>query len=150
VPHARRLIITAAIAALQPLIAAGTVIAIKAGRAAPMPVAQVPYLLVYGRRERSAAATMGGANRKLQRELTLAIEAVTASADDNDELVDTIAAAVEAALAGDPTLDKNAKDLVLSATDLDARAEGETRTGRARLEFTVTYFTVASAPDQAA
>jgi len=149
-PHARRLIVTAAVAALQPLVDAGTVIAVKAGRAAPMPVAQAPYLLVYGRRERSESATIGRGNRLLRRDLVLAIEAVTASADDSDDQVDAIAAAIEAALAGDPTLGGRAKDLFLSATDLDARAEGETRTGRARLEFTVNYFTVASAPDQAA
>jgi len=147
--HARRSIILAATGALQPLITGGTVTAVRAGRAAPMPVAQAPYLLVYGRRERSSPSTIGP-GRKLLRELTLAIEAVTASADDSDGLVDALASAVEATLAGDPTLGGAAKDLYLSATDLDARAEGEDRIGRARLEFTVTYLTVASAPDQAA
>jgi hypothetical protein len=144
--HARRSIVAAAVAVLTGLPTTGT--RVKPGRAAPMPVAQAPYLLVYGRIERSAPITIGR-GRKLQRELTLRVEAVTASADDSDDQVDQIAAEVEAALAADPTLGGRAKDLWLATTDLDARAEGEARTGRARLEFTVSYHTVAAAPDQA-
>lgn len=147
--HARRKIVLAATQALQGLVTAGLVTSVKAGRAAPMPVAQAPYLLVYGRAEASQPLTMGGPRRKLERSLTLAIEIVTASADDSDELADALSAEVELPLAGDPTLGGAAKDLWLSNTLLDARAEGETRTGRARLEFTVLYHAVASDPTTA-
>ncbi len=144
--HARAKIVAAVVAALTGLpTTAGRV---KAGRAAPMPVAQTPYLLVYGRREASAPLTMGRAGRKLQRQLTLSVEAITVSALDNDGEIDAIAAEVEAALAADPTLGGLVQDLFLSATDLDATVEGETRTGRARLDYTVNYITVAAAPDQ--
>jgi hypothetical protein len=147
-PHVRTLIVAAAVELLKtcptPL---GRV---KSGRAAPMPVAQAPYLLVYGRPERSAPLAGGRETRKLLRELTLAIEIVTASADDNDDQVNAIAAEVERALAAQPSLGGLSKDLWLAATTPDARADGEVRVGRARLEFTVQYVTVASAPDQAA
>jgi hypothetical protein len=146
-PHARRLIVLAAVQALGtlPTIPAAKV---KPGRAAPMPVAQAPYLLVYGRRERAGPVSGSGATRKLQRELTLRVEAVT-TGDDDDALVDQVAAEVEAALMADNTLGRVCKDLYLSATDLDARAEGETRLGRAWLDFTVIYFTAANAPETA-
>ncbi len=147
-PHARAAIVAAAVAALGAL---ATVPAsrIKAGRAAPMPVAPAPSLLVYGRRERSAPVSGSGAARKLQRELTLRVEVITAG-DDDDTAVDLVAAEVEAALGGNVKLGGCCSDLYLSATDLDARAEGETRLGRAWLDFTVLYFTPANRPDQSA
>lgn len=145
--HARRRIVLAAVAALTGLPSTGA--RVHAGRAAPAPVASTPYLLVYARQEQSASATMRGPGRKLQRELTLAVEAVTASADDDDALADTIALEVEAALAANPTLGGVCGDLYLASTALDARHEGESRTGRVRLEFTVTYFTAADRPDVA-
>lgn len=144
--HARRQIVTAAVQQLGALASIAPE-KIKPGRAAPMPVASAPYLLVYGRREQSALATMGR-SPSLQRLLTLRVEVVTAG-DDNDELVDQIAAEVEAALMGNDTLGGACKSLYLSATDLDARAEGETRIGRAWLDFTVMYFTVAPSPEAA-
>ncbi len=146
--HVRAQIIAAAVELLKTCpTPAGRV---KAGRAAPMPVAQAPYLLVYGRPEQSDRLTGAGMTRTLMRQLTLAVDIVTASADDSDDQVNAIAAEVEAALAAQPTLGKLCKDLWLAATTPDARAEGETRIGRARLEFTVQYVTVATAPDQAA
>lgn len=144
--HARRRIVLAVVERLTGLPTTGN--RVHAGRAAPAPVASTPYLLVYARREQSAPITAKGPQRKLQREPVLAIEAVTASADDDDALADTIAAEVEAAMAADPTLGGICRDLYLSSTNLDARAEGETRTGRTRLEFTVTYFTAADRPDE--
>lgn len=143
--HARRRIVLAAVTALTGLPTTGD--RVKPGRAAPMPVASTPYLLVYARPERSASLTMKGPGRKLQRELTLAVEAVMGSADDNDEQSDTIALEVEQALAADPTLGGVCRDLVLSSTLPDASAEGETRVGRTRFEFIVTYFTAADRPD---
>lgn len=142
--HARRKIVLAAVQALTGLPTTGT--NVKPGRAAPLPVAQAPYLLVYARAERSAPVTAKGPGRKLQHELTLAVEGITVSADD-DELADALALEVEQALAADPTLGGACRDLFLGSTNLDARAEGETRTGHIRLEFSVTYFTAAARPD---
>ena len=144
--HVRRAIVDAAVDALGDLVTLGIVTAVKSGRQAPMPIATAPYLLVYGRQERSANLTIGGRARKLDRELILAVEIVTGE-DDNDEEADAIAADVEFVIADDPTLGGLAKDLWLSGTTIDANAEGEIRIGRARLEFTVSYHTLATAPD---
>lgn len=147
--HARRLIVLAAKARLTGLATTGS--SVFEGLAGPKAAAATPYLLVYARPEQSGPLTMKGAARKLQRELTLAIEGVTAESgtDAGDALLDVIAAEVETALAGEPTLGGACSDLYLSRTDPNARAEGEHRTGRIRLEFIVTYFTAANAPHQA-
>lgn len=145
--HVRRAIIDAAVDALGNLVTLGVVTAIKSGRQAPLPIATAPYLLVYGRQERSANLTIGGRVRKLDREMILAVEIVTSSTNDNDEEADAIAADVEFVIADDPTLGGLAKDLWLSGTTIDANAEGEIRIGRARIEFTVSYHTMATAPD---
>lgn len=137
--HTRHRIVLAAVARLQPI-----GVAVKAGRSAPLPSAQAPYLLVYARREQSAPITNA---RKLQRQLELAVEVVTATAEDNDAEVDRLAMEVEKALAGDITLGGLCRDLWLGGSDLDARHEGETRIGRARFLFNVTYFTAAGAPE---
>ncbi|WP_428673707.1 hypothetical protein [Reyranella sp.] len=144
--HARRRIVLAVVAALRPLVDAGTVTAIAAGRAAPQPVAKAPYLLVYARTEQSRSINMDD-DRRLQRSPTLAIEAVFASVEDSDEKGDDLALAVEVAMAADSTLGGLIKDIELARTDLDARADGETRLGRVRLEFAVEYHTTAGRPD---
>jgi hypothetical protein len=147
--HARRQIVIAAKAALAglPSIAGG----VFEGLAGPKSVDATPYLLVYARPEQSAPHTMKGAARSLARELTLAVEGVTAETgtETGDALLDAIALEVESALAGNPTLGGVCRDLYLVRTDPNARAEGEHRTGRIRLEFTVLYFTAANAPDRA-
>lgn len=144
-PHARRFIVLAAVAQLGQV---PGVTAVRAGRAAPLPAATAPYLLVYARREDSRSTTLDDDDRRLQRELALYVDIVTASADDDDALADGLALEVEKAMAADTTLGGLVKDLELRRTDLDARAEGETRTGRARLEFAVEYHTSAARPDQ--
>lgn len=145
--HVRRLIVLAVVARLGQV--AG-VTAVKAGRAAPMPVATAPYLLVYARREESLSTTLDDDDeRRLQRQLVLAVDIVTASATDDDAATDALALEVETAMAADTTLGGLVKDLELRRTDLDARLEGETRTGRARLEYLVEYHTTAQRPDQA-
>lgn len=149
--HARRQIVLAAKAALQ-----GAVAAVEGrvfdGRADPIHTTKKPFLLVYGREEeaRDAAAlddAYGDGGRRLQRALVLAVEGVDKSDADTDEELDALALAVELALAADPALGGLAKDVVLARTNLNARAEGESRTGRVRLEFAVEYHTAARRPD---
>ena len=145
--HVRRLIVLAVVARLKQV---SGVTAVKAGRAASMPVTQAPYMLVYARGEESRSTTLDDDDdRRLQRELVLAVEIVVASADDDDAATDALALEVEKAMASDTTLGGLVKDLELRRTDLDARAEGETRTGRARLEYLVAYHTTVTRPDQA-
>lgn len=138
--HARRQIIDAVVIALAGV---GTV---YAGRQLPKSIGGAPFVLVYGRQERSAPMTMRGPDRRMERELLLAVEIVTTSTVDED-MDDEIASEVEVALANDPKLGGKCKDLWLSSTLMDARAEGETNIRRARLEFTVSYQTAATSPD---
>ena len=145
--HARRTVVLAVVAALTPLADDEIVTAVQDGRAAPLPIAKAPYVMVYGRQERSAPLTMAGPARKLEREVVVAVEIVAAS--EGDEAVEALAEAVEAAIAADPTLGGACKDLWLSATTLDARIEGQSRAGTARLEFTVSYHTRANNPSAA-
>lgn len=146
--HARQQIILAAKARLTGLATTGA--SVFEGLASAKPASAGPYLLVYGRPEVSQPLTMRGTGRTLQRELTLAVEGVTAEAgaDAGDALLNRIALEVEQALAGEPTLGGLAKDLYLVRSDPNARAEGEHRTGRIRLEFIVVYLTAADAPDR--
>jgi hypothetical protein len=152
--HARRQIVLAAVAALKGAVT-GVAGRVFDGRSEPIHTTQKPYLLVYGRQEESRDIAAldddgdgdGSGGRRLQRALTLAIDGVDKSDADTDAELDALALAVEQALAADPTLGGVARDVVLARTDLNARAEGETRTGRVRLEFDVEYHTAARRPD---
>lgn len=146
-PHARRSIVLAAVSALTGLATTGA--RVHAGRTWPVETAETPYLLIYARREQSGPFTMKGAARTVQRQLTLSIEGITAETTDSDATLDQIASEVETAMAADPTLGGACKDLFIDATDIEARADSDYRTGRIRLDFSVTYYTAANAPDTA-
>lgn len=142
--HVRQQIIEAAVLALTGLESTGA--RVYESREREIPVADLPALLVYGRPEQSAPMTMGGPNRKMERQLTLAVEGLTATTADSDAGVNQLALEVERALCNDPTLGGVCRDLFLSSTDPNARAESELRTGRIQMNFTVTYHTRASNP----
>jgi hypothetical protein len=146
--HARRRIVLAVKSRLEGLVADGLVTAVLAGRADPVSSADRPVLLVYARQEQAApmSAGRGGPTRRIERQLLLSVEGVTSVATDDDAAADALALAVEAALANDETLGGVARDLVLSSTAIEVQTEGETRTSRVRLEFTVTYHTAAGDP----
>jgi hypothetical protein len=99
------------------------------------------------RTEDSRAVSEDDTGRRLRRAPVLAIEAVFASVEDSDAGADDLAEPIERTLYADPTLGGLVKDLDLVRTVLDARTEGETRVGRARLEFELEYHTAAGRPD---
>lgn len=147
--HARRAIVRAVVQKLGAIAAATG--GVHEGRARPKAASSAPYLLVYARPEQSAPLTARGPARKLQRELTLAVEIVTAESGtpDGDALLDAFALEIEVALANDPTLGGACSALVLTSTAPVVNAQGELQIGRSRLEFAVTYYTAANAPHQA-
>lgn len=149
--HARRAIVRAAVQRLAGL--PSVVGGVHEGRYGPKSASSAPFLLVYARPESSAPITTRGSGRALQRELTLAIDAVVAESgvEAGDALFDALALEIETALAADPTLGGACRDLWLARTNPDAvtTGAGEHRAGAVRLEFTVTYFTPAAAPHQA-
>lgn len=149
--HVRRQIVLAVAALLRGRIAT-IADRVYEGRTSPVVASTGAHLLVYARREQSRGVAEDENGRRLQRELVLAIEGVTAGADDSagDETLDAIALEVERILApgAAASLAGLIKDIEIASTDLNARAEGESRTGRVRLEFTVEYHTTAAGPDR--
>jgi hypothetical protein len=144
--HVRRRIVNAAASALQGLGTTGS--RVYAGRSWPLPTSADAYLLVYARQEQSESATMGAAARKLIRQLRLIVDGIDTRSADNDAILDTIAAEVEAALMADPTLGGTAKDLHISQTEMTVTADdNDRRVAHVRLEFSITYLTAANAPE---
>jgi hypothetical protein len=143
--HVRRQIVLAIVECLAREIPEATV---KAGRAAPLPTASLPHLLVHARREAAVSVTSRGDQVRLQRRLSVLIDVLHADAEDDDGAADAFCLQVELAMQADPTLGGLLHDLEGPDTTLDARAEGETRIGRARLEYQLEYHTTALRPDQ--
>lgn len=144
--HVRRQIVAAIVDRLRSDVPGVT--AVKAGRTAPLPTASLPYILVHARREQAASVTSRGDDVRLQRRLTVLIDIVHADAGDDDGAADSFCLLVEKAMQAEPSLGGLLHDLEGPDTTLDARAEGETRLGRARLEYSLEYHTTALRPDQ--
>jgi len=142
--HVRRQIVGAIVTRLEAIPG----VTVKAGRTAPSPVVSAPYILVHARREQAASVTSRGDEVRLQRRLSVLIDVVHADPEDDDGEADRLCLLVERAMLADPTFGGLAHDLEGPDTTLDARAEGETRLGRARLEFQLEYHTTAQRPDQ--
>lgn len=143
--HVRRQIVLAIVDCLRSAVPGVTV---RAGRSAPLPTATLPYVLVHARRETAASVTSRGDDVRLQRRLSVLIDIVHADAEDDDGAADGFCLLVEKAMQADPTFGWLLHDLEGPDTTLDARAEGETRIGRARLEYQLEYHTTALRPDQ--
>lgn len=143
--HVRRQLVLAIVTRLEAGVPGVTV---KAGRTAPLDAASLPYILVHARQEQARSVTSRGDEVRLQRRLSVLIDVVHADAGDDDGEADRLCALVEKAMYAEPTFGGLAHDLEGPDTTLDARAEGETRLGRARLEYAVEFFTTALRPDQ--
>jgi len=123
-------------------------VAVKAGRTAPLPTAALPYIVVHARRETAASVTSRGDQVRLQRKPSVLIDIVHADPEDDDGVADAFCLLVEKAMQADPSLGGLLHDLEGPDTTLDARSEGETRIGRARLEYFLEYHTTADRPEQ--
>lgn len=143
--HARRQLVLAIVARLEAGVSGVTV---KAGRTAPLSAPPPACILVHARQEQARSVTSRGDEVRLQRRLSVLIDVVHADAGDDDGEADRLCQLVETAMYAEPTFGGLAHDLEGPDTTLDARAEGETRLGRARLEFQLEYHTTALRPDQ--
>lgn len=143
--HVRRQIVLAIVECLAREVPGVTV---KAGRSAPLPTATLPYILVHARREAAASVTSRGDDVRLQRRLSVMIDIVHVDLEDDDGEADRLCVLVEKAMQAEPTFGGLLHDLEGPDTTLDARAEGETRIGRARLEYVLEYHTTALRPEQ--
>jgi len=143
--HVRRQVVLAIVDRLRSDVPGITV---KAGRSAPAPTSALPYLLVHARRETAASVTSRGDQVRLQRRPSILIDVLHADPEDDDGSADAWCLLVEKAMQADPSFGGLLHDLEGPDTTLDARAEGETRIGRARLEYFLEYHTTALRPEQ--
>jgi hypothetical protein len=121
------------------------------GRTRPLPNDHPPALLIYTRTETSVRA-VAGRPPLLERPCTLHIEGRVLTASPPDDLLDQIAAEVEAAVAA--LIDYNAgiffgglvQNVELTGTESFAKAEGEKHVGGVALQYRVTYRTAEGLP----
>jgi hypothetical protein len=121
------------------------------GRTRPLAAGHPPTLLVYLRSETSERAVRGRPP-SLDRGCTLHIEGRTATADAPDDLLDQIAAEVEAKIAS--LIDYNTStffgglvlNVDLNATEMVVEADDKNHIGGIQLQYRVIYRTVEGAP----
>ncbi|MEY9110397.1 hypothetical protein ABH999_006593 [Bradyrhizobium yuanmingense] len=124
---------------------------VYAGRTRPLQVGHDPTLLVYTRAETSQRAVLGRPP-KIERRCTLHVEGRVSTAAPPDDLLDQIAAEIEAGIAAminygtSVFLGGLAQNVQLTATEMVAEADGERQIGGVRVEYLVTYRTVEGAP----
>jgi hypothetical protein len=104
-----------------------------------------PSLLVFFRREESAADAMGRPV-PLRRVATFSVIAEVTKATAIDDTLDQIAAEVEAAMGADLTLGGKARDSELQLTESAYDGGGETPIGQYRMDFAVEYRTQQNDP----
>jgi len=108
----------------------------------------LPALVIYTKSETSNADVIGS-TIGLARELTLVVEAYVKVNSNFDDVVDTICAEVETAMANDRKLNGTAKFNHLESTDIEFNGEGENPVGVATMNFVVQYRTITNAPETA-
>lgn len=99
---------------------------------------QLPAASVYTLRERSTRDTV---KATLSREVDVMIDVHVKATDALDDEIDTICAAIEAALGTDPKFGGKAIDSYLAETTIGLAKEAEQPTGLAKLRYTATYRT---------
>lgn len=150
-PHVRTQIRDYVIAALKDLPTTGA--RVYAGRTRPLPARHEPTLLVYMRSE-TVSLDARGAPPVARRAVTLHIEGRVATEAEPDDLLDTIAAEVEAVMmagmidyVGNRVMGGLAANLEFIGSEIIAEAQGETQIGGIRLEYRVTYRAPLGAPE---
>ncbi|MCP4228733.1 MAG: hypothetical protein GY771_01110 [bacterium] len=107
-------------------------------RVYPMEAASLPGLIIFTNEEESEPASQG-ATREYLRELSLSVEGYAKATADVDDVLDTIAAEVEAAIEADRKLNGLAIDTVLESTAFDLNGEGEKQAGVITLTYKILY-----------
>lgn len=120
------------------------------GRGKPIPSSRLPALRVRPVAEASQRHSGGktSGDNPLMRTLELGITA-TAAGTEYDDTLDEVAAEVEAAIGGDPTLGGLVLDCVLSRSEFDEYPDGDKASGSVTLVYRLLYRTKINAPDAA-
>lgn len=133
--HARTEIRNAVVACLTGLPTTGD--RVYAGRTRPLKAEHQPTLLVYTVNEQSQRP-MDGNPAALGRSLVLVVEGRVSEAEPPDDLLDVIAAEVEAKLSdAEDVLD--AFDIMLQSTAVEVNSNGERHLGEINLVFIIRY-----------
>lgn len=114
-------------------------------RVYPMGQTELPGVLVYTRNETILTATMGRP-RTQERSLSLVIEIYVRGVDNFDDVLDDIAADVEAAVTEDVTWDGIALDTTISSMDINFNDGADQPVGAAAIELEVIYVTTEGNP----
>jgi len=133
--HARQQIRDAVVTAVTGLAATGS--NVFAGRVYPMTAAELPGICVYTMNETSELMT----KTTLMRQVQVNVEAYVKATDDFEDVVDDIAAEVEAAIEGDAALPALVKDIHATEFEKDLIKDGEKPVGMGVITFTATYTT---------
>lgn len=148
--HARQQIRDYVVAGLSALATTGDNVFV--GRTRPLPRDHDPALLIYTRTETSSRA-VAGRPPLIERINILHVEGRTSTAEVPDDLLDQIAAEIEAGMAA--MIDYNAaiffgglvQNVEPPSTEIVVRADGEKHIGGVRLSYRVTYRTAEGAPE---
>lgn len=103
-----------------------------------MPDKVLPGLLVYADGEESEPSGTGPA-RTLDRELDLVVEGKAKAGADIDDVLDTIAEEVEAAMDANRKLGGLCLESYLASTELALSGEGRRRAGSVKMTFKIFY-----------
>lgn len=141
--HARTQIRQAVVTLLTGASPAGN--RVYASRVYPLDEARLPALLVFSNQEVVNEQSLTRPRTQL-RQLSLTVEGYVKAQGNVDETTDSLALAVEKAIAADPTLGGLVKDAVLDTTETQLSGDGDKPVAVVTLTFAVKYAVKENAP----
>ena len=113
------------------------------------PLHTLPAVGIYTITENNTDELNGspGIQKRYSRRLDVVVECYTEAVDDVDNVLDSLAVDVEAAMAGDITLGGLAVDTELTSTNITISGEGDTPLASGRLFYRVWYRTTSANPE---
>lgn len=112
---------------------------VYASRVWPVRAGIMPGLLIYTPAEAKEVATMGGADRTIERTTDLYVEAYIEATSALEDTIDQIELEVEEALAGSAAVDALVHDLAPVSMQSQLSGEGEKQNAVCRMQFSVKY-----------
>lgn len=138
--HSRQQIRAAVATAITGLTTTGSRVFIS--RVHALALNELPCLLVFTRNETSSRAARMGQSGRIERVLSVSVEAYVKLLSGYDNTLDDIAVQVEEALMAAPSLKALVKDIVLSETEIQFSDDGEKPVAVMTLTFVATYHTL--------
>jgi len=127
----------------------GEGLSVEASRLWPLKPAALPIVLVYVTEEEVTTASMGGAAAPLERRVSVRIEAIVASSEKTDAMLDDIGVRIERGMVTPDRKPGPATWVTLRAVRIAMRAEGEHAFGALVMDYEAVVCTAMNAPDVA-